>query len=100
MLCCPCGSGAAAWVAVLAQLLQQACTVITVRSSAQTEGHTSAAGGRTGLLHDATRRAQYQEQRCDILLKQKHDRAPCPLCNLTFRRVYIPRHMARRHPMQ
>ena len=49
---------------------------------------------------NATRQAQYQEQRCDILLKQKHDRAPCPLCNLTFRRVYIPRHMARRHPVQ
>ena len=43
--------------------------------------------------HNAKRRAQYHEKRCDILLKQKQDRAPCPLCNLTFRRVYIPTHI-------
>ena len=50
--------------------------------------------------HNAKRRAQYHEKRCDILLKQKQDRAPCPLCNLTFRRVYIPIHVSRRHSVQ
>ena len=50
--------------------------------------------------YNAKRRAQYHERRCDILLKQKQDRAPCPLCNLTFRRVYIPIHVSRRHPVQ
>lgn len=46
---------------------------------------------------NARRRMLYQERRSDILLKQKHDRAPCPLCNLTFRRAYIPIHVSRRH---
>ena len=50
--------------------------------------------------YNAKRRAQYHERRCDILLKQKQDRAPCPLCNLTFRRVYIPIHVSRRHSVQ
>ena len=43
------------------------------------------------------RRTQYQQQRSNILLKQQQDRAPCPLCQLTFRRLYIPTHISRRH---
>ena len=46
---------------------------------------------------NAQRRAYYQLQRENILQKQKEDRAPCPLCQLTFRRVYVPQHIARRH---
>jgi rubrerythrin len=49
---------------------------------------------------NAKRRVQYHERRCDILLKQKHDRAPCPLCHLTFRRIYLPIHTSRRHPAE
>ena len=32
-----------------------------------------------------------------ILQKQKEDRAPCPLCHLTFRRTYVRQHIALRH---
>ena len=47
---------------------------------------------------NARRRAEYQHQRETILKKQKEDRAPCPLCHLTFRRTYVRRHIALRHP--
>ena len=46
---------------------------------------------------NARRRAEYQIQREKILQKQKKDRAPCPLCNLTFRRAYVRQHIALRH---
>ena len=56
--------------------------------------------GMSIMQSDAHSRNSYHEKRCDILLKKKQDRAPCPLCNLTFRRVYIPIHVSRRHPVQ
>ena len=46
---------------------------------------------------NARRRAEYQLQRETILQKQKEDRAPCPLCHLTFRRTYVLQHIALRH---
>ena len=46
---------------------------------------------------NARRRAEYQLQRERILQKQKEDRAPCPLCHLTFRRAYVRQHIALRH---
>ena len=48
-------------------------------------------------VRNAKRRAEYQLQREQILQKQKEDRAPCPLCHLMFRRVYVPRHISLRH---
>ena len=46
---------------------------------------------------NARRHEDYQCKREEILKKQKEDRAQCPLCHLTFRRVYVPRHMMLRH---
>jgi hypothetical protein len=46
---------------------------------------------------NARRRAEYQLRREKTLQKQKEDRAPCPLCHLTFRRAYVRQHIALRH---
>ncbi len=46
---------------------------------------------------NARRREEYQHNRESILQRQKTDRVTCPLCHLTFRRLYVPRHVALRH---
>jgi len=46
---------------------------------------------------NAGRRTRYAEAREVRLAKARHDRAPCPLCGLTFRRLYIPKHIELRH---
>ena len=43
------------------------------------------------------RKMEYQKNRLCILEAQKKDRAICPLCNLSFRRLYIPKHIETRH---
>ena len=43
------------------------------------------------------RKMEYQKNRVCILEKQKKDRAVCPLCQLSFRRLYIPTHIETRH---
>ena len=48
-------------------------------------------------LRNAKRRAGYAMRREVILEKQKADRMPCPFCRLTFRRVYVPKHVQLRH---
>ena len=44
-----------------------------------------------------TRKADYHENREEILKKCREDRALCPLCGLDFRRLYIKRHIETRH---
>lgn len=44
-----------------------------------------------------TRRELYQKKREEILESGKADRARCPMCQLDFRRLYIPRHIVTRH---
>ena len=46
---------------------------------------------------NAKRRSGYLRKRECLLKKQREDRAPCPLCHLTFRRSYVPRHILLRH---
>ncbi len=44
------------------------------------------------------RRADYLANREDILAKMRNDRAECPHCGMSYRRLYISEHIARRHP--
>ena len=48
-------------------------------------------------IRNAMRRAKYQVERRRLLDLQKADRTACPLCGLTFRRRYMPRHLSTRH---
>ena len=43
------------------------------------------------------RRQDYARRREEILRKQREDRQECPHCHLTFRRCYLPKHIATRH---
>ena len=43
------------------------------------------------------RREVYERTRVEVLQKLKEDRAPCPLCGLDFRRLYIRKHLVTRH---
>ena len=47
------------------------------------------------ILINEKRREKYASSREKILKKQKEDREMCPICNLSFRRLYLPKHMQR-----
>ena len=44
------------------------------------------------------RRSHYARHNESILKRQRQDRAQCPCCKLSFRRLYLPQHIRRRHP--
>lgn len=49
----------------------------------------------------ADKRQKYQQNKETISLKRKMDRVVCPLCpNLTFKRVYLPHHLSKRHKLE
>lgn len=45
------------------------------------------------------RKEEYRLHRDEILLKKKQDRINCPLCNLTYGRFYLKKHLVTRHQM-
>jgi hypothetical protein len=52
---------------------------------------------RRDKYNSDVRKEEYRANREDILAKSKTDRAECPHCGMSFRRLYIPQHIARRH---
>ena len=46
---------------------------------------------------NARRRERYLEVRERILSAMRADRAKCPICDRTYRRRYLPAHIAKRH---
>ena len=54
-------------------------------------------GNRRVKYSPQNRKAEYQQNREDILKRGKEDRSNCPLCGLDFRRLYIPKHVVTRH---
>ena len=52
---------------------------------------------RRDKYNSERRKAKYQENREQILLKLRQDRCLCPLCGLEYRRLYIKRHLIGRH---
>ena len=54
---------------------------------------------RRNRYDSEARKTDYRENRESILLAKKEDRANCPLCQLDYRRLYIPRHLVTRHKL-
>lgn len=46
---------------------------------------------------NARNRTYYNQNKDCILQSQKLDRSTCPLCNLSFRRGYLAKHIETRH---
>ena len=47
---------------------------------------------------NAKRRARYATRASEVTAKMRADRIECPHCHKSYRRLYMPRHIANRHP--
>lgn len=45
----------------------------------------------------AKKRAKYQEHREAILLARKEDKQMCPICQISYGRLYLDKHLKNRH---
>jgi uncharacterized C2H2 Zn-finger protein len=52
---------------------------------------------RRNMYDSESRKADYKLKREEISKKGKEDRINCPLCGLSFRRLYVKRHIENRH---
>jgi len=65
---------------------------------AYVEAHRGTINEKRRIKYSTERRKEeYKNKREEILQRGKEDRAICPLCGLSFRRLYIPKHIVTRH---